>query len=198
MRRLLLVEDEYLVADGVRRELEALGVSVLGPAPDVATALELLAGDATLDGAILDINLGGEMVYPVAEALQRRGVAFAFWTGYEKLEVPRAFARQARWLKPAPVETVVRSLLQDATAALPPRDATALADVYLEPDGRHVLRIRAAGEAAEGEGLRWLGVAAIRTATWSALLRTPVQPGAFYRVPERCLTRLRTQFVVLG
>lgn len=60
-RRVLVVEDDYTIADVLCRHLEGAGADVLGPVPDVAGALELLAAEDALDGAVLDVNLGGEM-----------------------------------------------------------------------------------------------------------------------------------------
>jgi CheY-like chemotaxis protein len=71
-RRILVVEDEYMVAEDLRVELESMGAEVLGPVPSVARALALLARTSEIDAAILDVNLGSEMVFPVAEALRER------------------------------------------------------------------------------------------------------------------------------
>ena len=61
-RRILVVEDDFFVADEVTHGLRRHGAEVVGPAPTVAAALALLDGAAALDGAALDVNLGGEMV----------------------------------------------------------------------------------------------------------------------------------------
>src|ERR1700712_4618553 len=68
-RRILVVEDEYMLADDLQIELEKVGAIVLAPLPDVEAALAFLAGDAELDGAVLDINLRGEASYRVADEL---------------------------------------------------------------------------------------------------------------------------------
>src|SRR5262249_477527 len=78
----LVVEDDYLVAMDIVRALERAGAEVIGPAPAVEAALDALEQTAP-DGAILDINLGGEMAFPVADALLARGVPFVFATGYD-------------------------------------------------------------------------------------------------------------------
>jgi CheY-like chemotaxis protein len=80
-RRLLVVEDEMFVAMMIEDLLMDLGCEVVGPAASVAEALAL-AGGALLDGALLDVNLGAETVFPVAEALQRAQVPYVFVTGY--------------------------------------------------------------------------------------------------------------------
>lgn len=64
----------------------------MGPVPSVADALALLQGGPSPDLAVLDINLQGEMVYPVADALLASGIPFLFVTGYDAMEIPRAYA----------------------------------------------------------------------------------------------------------
>lgn len=81
--KLLLVEDNFLVAEYMRDMLVRYGCNVVGPAPRVEKALELMEGDNALDGAMLDINLQGELCFPIARALAARGVPFLFLTGYE-------------------------------------------------------------------------------------------------------------------
>ena len=81
-RRLLLVEDEAMVAMLLEDMLSDLGCEVVGPAGNVAHALELAKGEAEIAGAILDVNVGGQPIYPVAETLKARGVPFVFATGY--------------------------------------------------------------------------------------------------------------------
>ena len=81
--RVLVVEDEWLIAAWVGRALEGAGAVVLGPAGSVGRALALLAdGSPPPDAALLDANLGGEAVTPVALALAGRGVPFALVTAY--------------------------------------------------------------------------------------------------------------------
>ncbi|HWU95574.1 MAG TPA: response regulator [Sphingomonas sp.] len=79
--RVLVVEDEPVVAMYLEDLLEALGCQTIGPASRLADGLAL-AKDNGFDVAILDINLGGERSTPIAEALQARGVPFAFASGY--------------------------------------------------------------------------------------------------------------------
>lgn len=109
-RRVLVVEDDYMIADELCRHLEDAGADVLGPVPDVATALELLAAEGALDGAVLDVNLGGEMAWPVADTLLARGVPFLFATGYDASVIPAAYAGVRRCEKPAEPARVVRAL----------------------------------------------------------------------------------------
>jgi CheY-like chemotaxis protein len=82
-RRILLVEDEYLIAEIMEDWLRQAGADVLGPVPNVEQALEIIGAEATApDGAILDVNLGyGETSYPVADRLNELGVPYLFATG---------------------------------------------------------------------------------------------------------------------
>jgi CheY-like chemotaxis protein len=79
--RVLVVEDEPLIAMLVQEWLEDLNCEVVGPAASVTGALELIAG-VKLDGAVLDVSLGKEESFPIADELRKRGVPFAFATGY--------------------------------------------------------------------------------------------------------------------
>jgi CheY-like chemotaxis protein len=87
--KVLLVEDEGLVAMTMEDMLEDLGCEVVGSFGAVSPALAWLAEDHEFDGALLDVNLGGEMVYPVADALIARGAPFVFTTGYGASPDPR-------------------------------------------------------------------------------------------------------------
>ena len=80
-RRILVVEDEMLVLMSIEMALEDLGCSAIHAAATVADALGVLATHQ-FDAAMLDINLGGEKSYPVADALTKLGIPFAFSTGY--------------------------------------------------------------------------------------------------------------------
>jgi CheY-like chemotaxis protein len=110
-RRILVVEDDYMLADDLREDLESAGAEVLGPVATVEDALALLAREDRLDGAVLDVNLAGEAVYPVADALLARGVQFAFATGYDGWSLPAAYAGIPRFEKPLDPLAVVRALL---------------------------------------------------------------------------------------
>lgn len=98
--RILVVEDEYLLADDLRDALSDAGAQVLGPVPSVEDAQALIAAEPRIDGAVLDINLRGKMVFPVADRLRERGVPFAFATGYDAWALPERFAGAPRVEKP--------------------------------------------------------------------------------------------------
>ena len=79
--RVLVVENEALVALQLEDMLADLGCAIIGPASRVCQALDLLGGQV-VDAAVLDLNVAGELVYPVADALARRGLPYIFATGY--------------------------------------------------------------------------------------------------------------------
>ena len=79
--RVLIVEDEPLIAMLVQEWLEELNCQTIGPASSVSGALDLIDG-IQIDGAILDVSLGKEESFPIADELKKRSVPFAFATGY--------------------------------------------------------------------------------------------------------------------
>jgi CheY-like chemotaxis protein len=81
--RVLVVEDEVLVAWALEDMLTALGCGVIGPAARVDQALAMVAA-GSIDVAVLDVNLNGQKSYSVADALVAQGVPFVFSTGYHK------------------------------------------------------------------------------------------------------------------
>ena len=85
-RRILVVEDEALVAMMLEDELQSLGLSIVANCGSVSDAVKAIE-DKSPDAAILDVNLGGEFVYPVADRLLERGIPFVFVTGYGRESV---------------------------------------------------------------------------------------------------------------
>jgi CheY-like chemotaxis protein len=99
--RILVVEDEYAVAADLTWWLEDSGAEVVGPAPTIEDALALVeAHGATLDRAVLDVNLRGETVFAVADALMKLAVPIVFSTGYEDAALPGVYAGVQRLTKP--------------------------------------------------------------------------------------------------
>ena len=109
-RRVLLVEDDYFVADVLCQELESAGAEVVGPASDVAAALALIEAEPAIGGAVLDVHLGGEMVWPVADVLLARGVPVVFATGYDASAIPARYAGVGRCEKPVEPARIARAL----------------------------------------------------------------------------------------
>lgn len=109
-RRILVVEDDFVVAEDIQSELEQQGAVVLGPAASVGAALRLLHEGPRPDRAVLDVNLGGEMVFPVAEALRARDVPFLFLTGYDRTSLPEAYAQVRCYEKPMEMAALLAAL----------------------------------------------------------------------------------------
>lgn len=89
-KKILVVEDDYLLARQLSRELKRRGVSVLGPAPTVHYA-RLIVGKRRIDGAVLDIRLFGEEVYGLVDTLLGRGVPIIFATGRNREEIAERY-----------------------------------------------------------------------------------------------------------
>ena len=97
--RILLVEDEPLVAMAIEDSLEVQTVGVVGPAGTVAEALELIAKGG-IDAALLDVTLRGERVDSVADALSARGIPFVFTTGHGAAGLPQSHQDRPVLTKP--------------------------------------------------------------------------------------------------
>ncbi|WP_375262392.1 response regulator [Palleronia sp.] len=105
--RVLLVEDEMLVCMDLEDMLEQFGCIVVGPAARVKQALDLIEREA-LDIAVLDVNLGTERSYPIADRLSARGVPFLLSTGYA--EVEPSYSDRPRLQKPFSDQQFARAL----------------------------------------------------------------------------------------
>ena len=111
-RRILVVEDEVLIAMQIEEILLDLGCVVVGAVGRLDAALEL-AADQALDAAILDVNILGGLVYPVAERLSARGIPFMLASGYSNWALPEPLRDLPRLMKPfrrRDLENGVRSL----------------------------------------------------------------------------------------
>ena len=108
--RILVVEDEYLLAQDLRTELEEFDVIVLGPVGSVADAISLINAEERIDGAVLDVNLRGELVFPAAALLKGRGVPFVFATGYDGSVIPDEFCDAPRCEKPINANFIIREI----------------------------------------------------------------------------------------
>lgn len=98
-KRLLIVEDEFVIALDLQHLLEAAGHQVVGLAANVEDALALIEA-SPIDGAVLDINLRGDRVTAVADMLARRGVPFVFVSGYGQSGRPAGHERVPVLAKP--------------------------------------------------------------------------------------------------
>ena len=112
-RRVLIVEDESLVAMLLETILEDMGCTPVGPAATVDEALRMASDGEPVDAALLDVNVAGRQVFPVAEALRDRGVPFVFSTGYGEGGLPDEWRGQPTLQKPF-TEVAVRDALMTA------------------------------------------------------------------------------------
>ena len=108
-QRILVVEDEVLLALTMAQVLEDGGFDVVGPVGSVEMALQLIASNGC-DAAVLDINLTRETVEPVAYALKQLGVPFMTVTGYSRTQRPVVFAGSPTLSKPADAREVIAAL----------------------------------------------------------------------------------------
>jgi len=109
--RLLIVEDEMMVAMMLEDMLADLGCVVVDVAATLPRGLALASNaSVAFNGAILDVNLGGDKVYPVAEALAARSIPFFFATGYGLAGIAESFSRVPALSKPYNVGDLERML----------------------------------------------------------------------------------------
>jgi ActR/RegA family two-component response regulator len=114
-RVLLLAEDDYFAMKRLRAAFEAAGAVVAGPAANIPAALALARAER-LDAAVLDVNLHGEMIFPVADLLGARGVPFVFATGYDAEVIPARHADVPLLQKPVAPDAVAEALFPGARA----------------------------------------------------------------------------------
>jgi CheY-like chemotaxis protein len=112
-KRILIVEDEALVALNLQFAFEDEGAEVIGPAQSLVDALEAVTHVGEIDLAVLDVDLAGENVYPVAELLRQRGVPFAFHSGHgSRSKLASLFPGTTTFIKPVMPETLIAHLLK--------------------------------------------------------------------------------------
>jgi CheY-like chemotaxis protein len=126
--QILIVEDDYLIAMDHAEGLAEAGAEVIGPVGNLDAALATLNGSRELNFAVLDINLQGRKVYPVADALIARGIPFVFATGYDSSVIPERYQNVPRIDKPFALENLSNFLLMPADSGnageLPSQDAS--------------------------------------------------------------------------
>jgi CheY-like chemotaxis protein len=115
--RVLVVEDEWLIAEDVAIRLRAAGYPVIGPVSSVAAAHRLIDADK-VDVALLDIQLNGETSLPVAETLLARGIPFAFMTGFGPRDVPTPF-RSCKFVPKPAGDAALLNTLADLASLRP-------------------------------------------------------------------------------
>ncbi len=118
-RIVLVVEDEYFLADDLRQILVQERAHVLGPAPTVAHGLSAIRTEAQIDCAVLDIGLGGDNVFAICAALVERKIPFVFATGFDSGRIPAEFRdvmRLEKPIEPASLIAALHTLVRTAAA----------------------------------------------------------------------------------
>lgn len=110
-RRVLVLEDEYFIADDIAAALAENGAEVIGPLGDLAEA-ENVVRSSRPDAAVLDVNLHCDRVYPLARLLRTSNVPFIFASGYGRTQIDTEFNDVPLWEKPVEPDALVRSLLE--------------------------------------------------------------------------------------
>ena len=108
-KRILIVEDETLLAFELEAELEDAGALPLASVPDVPHALKTIRSGDHIDAAILNVWLRGELSFPVADELRERGIPFVFVTGNNS-DASQRYPDITSHPKPADMDAVVRNL----------------------------------------------------------------------------------------
>lgn len=108
--RIMIVEDEFLIADDVAAMLREAGARVIGPVGSLPEGMRLAADTETIDAAVLNIDLGGVTVFPLADELQARGVRILFLTGYGEDNIPVDYESVPCCRKPTPPACVIDEL----------------------------------------------------------------------------------------
>lgn len=116
-RRILVVEDEYMTAEEITDLLAESGADTIGPVAFVGDAEILVAREDRIDGAILDVNLHGDPIWPVIDALLARNIPVVLETGYDPSAIPSAYAHLPRCEKPTGGQDLTRALARALSAA---------------------------------------------------------------------------------
>jgi DNA-binding response OmpR family regulator len=99
-RRVLIVEDEYFLADDLKQALAKHGADVLGPVGTLREGLDIIEADLQIDFAVLDVQLRGTDVFAICAALKSRKIPFVFTTGFGEGKIPLEYEDVPRFEKP--------------------------------------------------------------------------------------------------
>lgn len=116
--RVLVVEDDYFIADEICTTLRNHGAEVVGPSPDIEQSLDLL-NSTRVDCAVLDINLHGNLAFSLATELRKRGTPAIFATGYDSSVLPGAFSDHVRLEKPVNLRALLQAVRSACSGSAP-------------------------------------------------------------------------------
>ena len=136
--RVLVVEDDYLIADDIAQALERAGTVVLGPAPSLAEAARIVEREE-VEIAVLDLNVRDELVFPVADELKRLATPLVFFSAYDEVAIPSRFADAARVSKSSGLEKLIGAVFEQHQIAVA-RHAGAPRIIDLVPELRAFAR----------------------------------------------------------
>jgi DNA-binding response OmpR family regulator len=111
MARILIVEDDFLIALELARFIRGAGHTVVGPEASVTATIRALS-QQEIDLALLDVNLGGELVFPIAKMLDGMSVPYIFVTSYSESAMPPQFRQRSLVRKPYSPELLLAQMQQ--------------------------------------------------------------------------------------
>jgi DNA-binding response OmpR family regulator len=117
----LIVEDEFFLADDLKQTLVGHGANVVGPAPTPEAGLQAMELFHNIDFAVLDVHLREHDVFPVSAALQERGIPFLFATGFDEAQIPAEYRHVPRLEKPFDADALVAAIGAALAVAEPRR-----------------------------------------------------------------------------
>jgi len=109
-RRILVVEDSPVVGPFTAELLAELGCEVVGPAPNMAAARELVESESDIDAAMMDVHIRGERVFPLCDLLAAKRVPFLLTSGYADWQMPDKWEDRPRLSKPYTIGQVESAL----------------------------------------------------------------------------------------
>ena len=109
-KRVLIVEDEYLIAQDLAEALRAAGAEVAGPVGSATDAERILDGGTPPDLALLNVRLRGGTVFALADKLDQAGVPFVFVSGYDSSSLPERFKDRPRVEKPVQSDVLMERI----------------------------------------------------------------------------------------
>lgn len=119
-QRVLVVEDEWLIAAAIADELQAAGYEVAGPVGSVQEAVDIIDCEA-VNAAVLDIHLHNETSFAIADALARRDVPFIFSSGFSQHRIPPEHQQRGLLSKPLDPALLLGAVAGMTTGAVPGR-----------------------------------------------------------------------------